>query len=363
MKFKSIILLGLFIFFITCTKENKSYNTTKYRIGIVKSGRASGYINVEGSIEVDNTKKVFVDKKLKVKEVYVKEGDYVEKNQLLMTFDNTERNNIIRNLKKEKLLLTKLKREYNIHKKLNKIGGSSDNEVIGLMEEIKVKKLSIDSLEEDLAKTTKSIKSPVSGTITKLTAQENYSVNTDEPLMEIADFSNIKIVLEVPEYDVQNIKLGQKLIIKPEVFEKKKAYNGKIIKISKISKISRETSENILEVEAAPEEKIPYIVPGFRVSATIYLNLDKKGLIIPKTAMLYKNNQYVIFVIDDNNKISEKAVTFSNMKGKYINVNSGLNGNEKYLIAPNNNLKSGMIVDVLEETKETEDEDFQEESE
>ena len=63
---------------------------------------------------------------------------------------------------------------------------------------------------EDLAKTAEKIESPVSGTITSLTAQENYLVDTNSPLLEIADLSDIKIVLEVAEYDVKDIKLGQR---------------------------------------------------------------------------------------------------------------------------------------------------------
>ena len=81
----------------------------------------------------------------------------------------------------------------------------------------------------------------------------------------------------VPEYDVKDIELGQKLMIKPEVFEKKKSYPGVVTKISRISKVSETTSENVLEVEVKPDEAIPYIVPGFKVSAIIsvsYTHLD-----------------------------------------------------------------------------------------
>lgn len=339
--------------FIACGKdESKNSDSTKYRVDTAQVGKASGYINVDGNIEANDTKKVFVDKKLKVKEVFVQEGDYVEKDQLLMTFDETERNNIKRNLEKEMLALSKLKRDYKVEKELNKIGGSSDNYVKDLNEQIRTKELTIESLEEDLEKTAESIKSPVSGTITTLTAQENYSVNTDEPLMEIADLSDMKIVLEVPEYDVKNIKLGQSLIIKPEVFEKKKSYNGKVTKISKISKVSEETSENVLEVEVSPEEKIPYIVPGFKVSSTIYLNSGEDGLIIPKTAMLYKDGKYVAFIVDKDRKISERNIEFQEVKGNYVKVISGISNGERYLVAPKNSLSTGMLIDVLEERDE-----------
>lgn len=198
----------------------------EYRLLRVSKGTGKGYIDVDGNVEANDTKKVFVDKKLKVDEVFVQQGDYVEKGQLLMTFDETERNNIMRKLEREKLSLAKLKRNLLVEKELNKIGGSSDNYVKDLEEEVRKSEINIEEYMEDLAKTAEKIESPVSGTITSLTAQENYLVDTDSPLLEIADLSDIKIVLEVAEYDVRDIKLGQSLIIKPEVFEKKNLLQG-----------------------------------------------------------------------------------------------------------------------------------------
>ena len=131
-----LILLGLeFIRYSNSKKVME--NLTTYSAMKVGSGNVKGYIDVNGKVEVNDTKKVFVDKKLKVDEVFVQEGDFIEKGQLLMTFDETERNNIERNLEREKLALSKLKRDYNVEKELYKIGGSSANSVKELEEEIR----------------------------------------------------------------------------------------------------------------------------------------------------------------------------------------------------------------------------------
>lgn len=327
-------------------KDEKIENKIQYKVARAGIEDSRGYINVEGSVEAKDTKKVFVDKKLKVKEVFVQEGDYVEKGKVLMTFDETERNNIKRNLEKERLSLSKLKRDYKVEKELNKIGGSSANYVKDLSEEIKSKELTIDSLNEDLDKTAERILSPVSGTITSLLAQENYSVNTDEPLLELADLSDMKIVLEVPEYDVKNIEMNQKLIIKPEVFEKKKSYGGVVTKVSTISKVSEETSENVLEVEVKPDEKIPYIVPGFKVSATIYLDSNGEGIVIPKTALLFGNNEYYIYLVGEGNKLIKSIVKYKDLKGNNIEIIKGLEKNSKYVVNPSETLKAGDIIEV-----------------
>lgn len=337
-----VILVLLSLEFIRYSNSKKVMeNLTTYSAMKISSGSGKGYIEVNGKVDVNDTKKVFVDKKLKVDEVFVQEGDYIEKGQLLMTFDETERNNIIRNLEREKLSLSKLKRDYNVEKELLGIGGSSANSVKELEEEIRRVEINIEEYEEDLAKTAQKIESPVSGTITSLTAQENYLVDTDSPLMEIADLSDIKIVLEVPEYDVSNIYIGQKILIKPEAFEKKKSFPGKVTKISKISEVSETTSENILETEVKPDEVIPYIVPGFKVTATIYLDEKSGEIIIPKTAVLEKEGRYFVVVADVEGVIKKQEVELENLEGDNIIVKSGLIGDETVLITPDESLEEG----------------------
>ena len=247
----------------------------------------------------------------------------------------------MRKLERERLALAKLKRDIKVERELNKIGGSSDNAVKELNEEIRKIEINIEEYMEDLSKTAERIESPVSGTITSLTAQENYLVDTDSPLMEIADLSDIKIVLEVPEYDVKDIELGQKLMIKPEVFEKKKSYPGVVTKISRISKVSETTSENVLEVEVKPDEAIPYIVPGFKVSAVIYLEQRDSGILIPKTAILEESGKYFVFVSSDDGVLSKRGIEVENIKGDDIVVKNGLKAGENILVTPDESLKEG----------------------
>lgn len=328
------------------TKASNTQPETTYNAQRAKLDKGSGFIDVDGSVEANDTKKVFVDKKLKVKNVLIQEGDFVEKGQLLITFDETERNNIKRNLEKEEINLSKLKRNYSVEKELNKIGGSSNNSVKELAEEIRTSEISIDYYKEDLDKTAEKIESPVSGTVTTLYAQENYSVNTDDPLLELADLSDIKIILEVPEYEVKDIKLDQKLIIKPEVFEKKVSYPGIITKISRVSQVSKTTSENVLQVEVKPIESIPHIVPGFKVSARIFLGEDEPGIIIPSTSLLFDNNEYYVYTSDEIGKIQKKIVEFKDLKGDNVIITKGLNTGEIFLTNPRESLTSGEKVTI-----------------
>ena len=340
------ILTTLFILGACGQKSENAQSKITYTAERSRLDKGNGFIDVDGNVEANDTKKIFVDKKLKVKKVFVQEGDFVEKGQILMTFDETERNNIKRNLEKEQLNLSKLKRNYAVEKELHKIGGSSANSVKDLSEEIRTSEINIDYYKEDLEKTAEKIESPVSGTITTLYAQENYSVNTDDPLLELTDLSDIKIVLEVPEYEVKDIKLNQKLTIKPEVFEKKISYPGIITKISRVSQVSKNTSENVLQVEVKPTEEIPHIVPGFKVSARIYLGDEEPGIIIPSTSLLFDGTNYFIYISDENGNIQKRIIEFKDLKGDKVIITKGLSQGEIFITNPNDNLKSGDTIEI-----------------
>ena len=329
------------VLFLSCNKEK---NDLIYETQIAKVEPIIGELEVSGRVEANDTKKIFIDKKLKVKSVFIQEGDYVEKNQLLITFDNNELNKLKRNIKQEKILLEKLEREYKIEQELFKIGGSPKNTSLELKEQIDVKKLALLTLEEDLLETKEEIKSPVSGTITKLLAQENYSVNTDEPLLTLTDLTNIKIILEIPEYEVEDIEINQKVEIKPELFEQKNSYKGYISRISKISRTSKNTSENVLEAEVQTNEKIQKLVPGFKVSATIYIDSKTNGILISKTALLFKDNKYIVFVVNNNNILEEREVSYNVLKGNKIHITSGIQKEEKYILFPTEDLIEGMQI-------------------
>jgi RND family efflux transporter MFP subunit len=352
----TLIILAVISLFIAMAmkinKKNQSQTVPiQYKAVTLVNSSGKSYISVDGKVVENDTKKVYVDKKLKVKEIFVKEGNYVEKGQLLMTFDENERNNTVRKIEKEELILSKLRRNLEIEKKLYEKGGSSKNAVLELQENIRTSEINVEEYNEDLLKTVEKIESPVSGTITSLTAEENYSVNTEQPLMEITDLTEIKIILEVPEYDIIDIKLGQKIDIRPEVYEKKKVFSGKVVDISRISKTSTSTSENVVEVEVKPDENIPNIVPGFKVSASIYLD-SGEDLNVLKTSVIEENDKYFVYVVNSKSIISKRPIEISDVKkGDHVAIKSGVSLGEIIITTPNEFLKDGEKIDyTLENT-------------
>ena len=338
-----LIVLGLVYYFTHRNKKEKIY-INDYSYMEVKKTDEIGTLNLNGYIKANNPIGIFVDKKLKVKEVFIKNGDFVKKGQVLMTFDDDETNKLNRNIEKERINLQKIQRDLKTTRELQKLGGASKNDVKNLEDNARISQLSIDEYTEVLNKTATEVRSPVDGVVSNLKAQENYLVDTDSSLLEIIDSNDLRIIVEIPEYNSQAVKIGQSVKVRQDISDDDKVYDGEITKISRLSTTSSLTSENVLEADVKTKEVIPNLVPGFKIKAVLQLKADEKNIIIPKIALQSENGKYFVFTIDIKNTIKRKEVTVKNIVGDNIIVTSGLNVGEILIITPDNRLSDGLIL-------------------
>ena len=338
-----LIILGLVYYFTHRNKKEKIY-INDYSYMEVKKTDEIGTLNLNGYIKANNPIGIFVDKKLKVKEVFIKNGDFVKKGQVLMTFDDDETNKLNRNIEKERINLQKIQRDLKTTRELQKLGGASKNDVKNLEDNARISQLSIDEYTEVLNKTATEVRSPVDGVVSNLKAQENYLVDTDSSLLEIIDSNDLRIIVEIPEYNSQAVKIGQSVKVRQDISDDDKVYDGEITKISRLSTTSSLTSENVLEADVKTKEVIPNLVPGFKIKAILQLKADEKNIIIPKIALQSENGKYFVFTIDIKNTIKRKEVTVKNIVGDNIIVTSGLNVGEILIITPDNRLSDGLIL-------------------
>ena len=346
LKFVILLLVLIFILFYYFTHRGKKEEVyvDEYSYMKVEQTDEIGTINLNGYVKANNPIGIFVDKKLKVKEVFIKNGDFVEKGQILMTFDDDETNKLNRSIEKERINLQKIQRDLNTTRELYKLGGASKDEVRNLEDSARITQLNIDEYVEVLSKTATEVRSPVDGVVSNLKAQENYLVDTDSSLLEIIDADDLRIIVEIPEYNSQTVKLGQSIRVRQDISDDDKVYDGEITKISRLSTTSSMTGENVLEAEVKTNETIPNLVPGFKIKAVLQLKSDVKNIIIPKIALQNEEGKYFVYTLDEKNTIRKKIITIKNIVGDNIIVLSGLNPGEEIVLTPDNRLRDGLVL-------------------
>ena len=261
-----------------------------------------------------------------------------------MTFDDDETNKLNRSIEKERINLQKIQRDLNTTRELYKLGGASKDEVRNLEDSARITQLNIDEYVEVLSKTATEVRSPVDGVVSNLKAQENYLVDTDSSLLEIIDADDLRIIVEIPEYNSQTVKLGQNVKVRQDISDDDKVYDGEITKISRLSTTSSMTGENVLEAEVKTNETIPNLVPGFKIKAVLQLKSDVKNIIIPKIALQNEEGKYFVYTLDEKNTIRKKIITIKNIVGDNIIVLSGLNPGEEIVLTPDNRLRDGLVL-------------------
>ena len=346
LKFVILLLVLIFILFYYFTHRGKKEEVyvDEYSYMKVEQTDEIGTINLNGYVKANNPIGIFVDKKLKVKEVFIKNGDFVEKGQILMTFDDDETNKLNRSIEKERINLQKIQRDLNTTRELYKLGGASRDEVKNLEDSARISQLNIDEYVEVLSKTATEVRSPVDGVVSNLKAQENYLVDTDSSLLEIIDADDLRIIVEIPEYNSQTVKIGQSIRVRQDISDDDKVYNGEITKISRLSTTSSMTGENVLEADVKTNETIPNLVPGFKIKAVLQLKSDVKNIIIPKIALQNEEGKYFVYTLDEKNTIRKKIITIKNIVGDNIIVLSGLNPGEEIVLTPDNRLRDGLVL-------------------
>ncbi len=98
-----------------------------------------------------------------------------------------------------------------------------------------------------------------------------------------------------------------------------------------------------------------YLNPGTYVNISFTSNREKKGLVVPETAIIQSDNVSLVFVVGEDNVAKMRPVTLGEaFDGKQV-IASGLNAGERVLISglANRMLRDGAIINVIDDTSNT----------
>jgi len=161
--------------------------------------------------------------------------------------------------------------------------------------QVEMAKASVDSAEEQLAKTT--IFSPVDGTVTKLNSQLGERVlgtvqNAGTEIMIISDLNQIEARVNVGEIDVVSIAPGQKARLEVDAFKDRK-FTGEVSAVansavgsgsrSSLTSLSSSQSQQAtqFEVRIRVNDNEPAFRPGMSVTAEIETQYRTNVLTVP----------------------------------------------------------------------------------
>lgn len=272
-------------------------------------------------------------------------GDRVRKGQALLTLENTEFLDIQKDYLEVAEQIKYLKSEYERQKTLydekitsqkNYLKSESEYRRAKAMHQslrAKLVMLNINPAQVEKGKLTSiiTIFSPISGDIVVMNANVGMLMSPSDVILEIVDTEHLHLELAVFEKDILKVKIGQKIKFKvPEA--SKDEFNAEVHLVGK----SIEGNDRTINIHGHLDENVKQqLLTGMFVEAEIIVD-SKKGLAIPKDALITENNKNFVLLLDnEKNGFSFKKISVSTgeKSGEFVEIlpNNVINASSKIL--------------------------------
>lgn len=372
-------LLGVVVLLVVAKKTGLIGKEPLEKVTVEKPAERTiiEIISASGKVQPEIEVKIAPEVSGEIVELAVKEGDYVERGQLLVKIkpdtylSMKERAEAAVNSSKAQLLqveaqLKQAEQTYARQKQL------FDQAVISASEyetaeaalnqlkaqyrtaqfNIKSSEASMKETDENLMKTT--IYAPSSGTISKLNVEIGERVvgtaqMAGTEILRIADLSQMEVRADVNENDIVRVELGDTALIEVDAYLGKK-FKGVVSRIANSSATTTSadqvtnfevriyiTPESYREI-IDPNKPSPFR-PGMSASVDIQTN-TKTALSIPIQAVTMKLDengvkQEIVWIYQaDSSIVKQKTIKSGIQDKKYIEVKEGIDSAIQVVIAP-----------------------------
>jgi RND family efflux transporter MFP subunit len=185
------------------------------------------------------------------------------------------------------------------------------------------------------------IKAPISGIVNKRFVEQGSFVNPGTQLFEIVDVSRLKLSVTANEAQVVNLKNGDRVKIRSNVFPEKE-FSGRVSFIAP----KADASLNFpVEVEVANNAG-NQLKAGMYGTAIFDFPDQRDALSIPRSAFVGSVNSNKIFVLEGK-QARERRVTPGRALGERVEVLDGLKAGETVITSGQINLVNGTEVQVI----------------
>ncbi|MGG5253593.1 efflux RND transporter periplasmic adaptor subunit [Neobacillus sp. SM06] len=173
-----------------------------------------------------------------------------------------------------------------------------------------------------------SLKSPFSGTVVDVKVQPGDTVQKGDPLVEVADLTNMQMTLSVDELDILKIKNGQNVEVRLNAMPTS-SLTGVVASISNIGEVLNGVSTFSVAVKL---NTVTDVKPGMTGEAYITTSEKKDILLLPLEAIQEKNGHPFVMVQSTDGKQQLTKVKTGIHDDQFVEIVSGVQEGEKVVI-------------------------------
>jgi HlyD family secretion protein len=150
-----------------------------------------------------------------------------------------------------------------------------------------------------------SITAPFDGTITGVTSQPGDQVTAGTLALHIDDLSQLYVDLEVSEVDINQVKLGQQVILTFDAIPDKE-YQGEVIEVALAGMETQGVVNFNVTVELTNNDE--KVKPGLTSAASIITAQLDEALLVPNRAVRIVNGERVVYVQTNSGDIQPTQI-------------------------------------------------------
>ncbi|WP_339686261.1 efflux RND transporter periplasmic adaptor subunit [uncultured Nonlabens sp.] len=311
----------------------------------------SSFLAVSGKVQAANSAQLSTRMMGYVNSVAANVGDQVNEGQLLISINNTDlqaqRAQINAGITEATVAFNNAQKDYNRFKNLFAENSASQKELDDMTANFNMGKARLESAKQmkneinaQLAYT--NITAPFSGVITSKNVKKGDMANPGQPLIYIEAPGNFEVMALVPESEISQIISGTKVNVMISSIDKTLAGS-----VKEVSTSAQQTGGQYLVKIALDKTEVPVLSGMF---ATVNFPVERKAtnnsMLIPTSALVTNGQLSGVYTVSESNTALLRWLRLGRNVGDQVEVLSGLNVEESFILTANGKLFNGAKVSI-----------------
>jgi len=355
-KILSLLLLFLPITLLSCGGEEKKDTVDKspaiaVKVSEVTKSNGTPFLSASGKVMSVNSANLSTRMMGHVDKIYVKVGDNVQKGQLLLSVNNADLSaklaQVNASITEANAAFKNAEKDYNRFKSLFESNSASQKELDDVTAHYNMAKARLEAAKQmknevQAQFSYANIRAPFSGIVSNKFINEGDMANPGMPLIEVETPGDFQVMAMVPESEISQIKPDTQVNVIIKALDT--TVKGKVTEVSSSAK---NTGGQYL-VKIILDHTTNKLLSGMFASVQFPIKNKNilKTVLIPTDALVTKGELSGVYTVSQSGTAVLRWLRLGRTYGNEVEVLSGLNTDESYIISAEGKLFNGAKVTI-----------------
>jgi RND family efflux transporter MFP subunit len=354
----TLALASLGLFATSCGSDDKKQALNEGPVVPVQvetpSGAGDRFLTASGKIEAVNSANLSTRMMGFIDDIHVNVGDRVNQGQLLVSINNSDlqakRAQVNAGITEAEAAFNNAQKDYERFKALFEEQSASQKEMDDQTARFEMAQARLEAARQMRNEVNSqfayvNIRAPFSGVITNKFAEKGTMANPGQPLLAIEAPGNFEVTARVPESNISKIETGTKVNVIVKSVEQEVPGT-----VAEVSTSASNTGGQYL-VKVALEDTEADLKSG--MYATVRFPVEKQestaeAVMIPTEAIVTRGDLKGVYTVSQQNTAMLRWLRLGRTYGDQVEVLSGLNPDEAYIVSADRKLFNGAKVSIKE---------------